>query len=95
MGLKLKNLSSREKNITFIEYLLYVRQYSKGLKEVFSIGPRNPIEEVLPFSILLMRKPWQRKSFAPGQTARKWQSLGRNPGHLALEHLLSATKSRL
>ena len=37
MGLKLKNLSSRGKNITFIEYLLYVRQYSKGLKEVFSI----------------------------------------------------------
>lgn len=91
----LKNLWSRGKNITCIEYLLYVRQYSKGLKEVFSISHNNPIEEVFPFSISLMRKPWQRKSFAPGQTASKWQSLGRNPGRLALEHLLSATKSWL
>lgn len=74
MGLKLKNLWCREKNVTFIEYLLYVRQYSKGLKEVFSVSRNNPIEEVLPFSILLMRKPWQRKSFAPGLpgSGRAW-----------------------
>ena len=42
-----------------------------------------------------MRKQWHRDSCAAGQTASKCQGQGSNPGHLALELLLLATKSQV